>query len=50
MVYRSCAGFELVLMVWTALTGARTPFIWYRICVVVLSVVAGLLLAASFIS
>jgi hypothetical protein len=35
---------------WTAATGARTPYIWYRICLVVLSAVAGLLLAASIVS
>ena len=50
VVYRSCAAFELVLVGWTAATGARTPYIWYRICLVVLSVVAGLLLAASIVS
>lgn len=49
VVYRSCAAFELVLVGWTAATGARTPYIWYRICLVVLSVVAGLLLAASIV-
>ena len=50
VVYRSCAAFELVLVGWTAATGARTPYIWYRICLVVLSAVAGLLLAASIVS
>ncbi|HSD02442.1 MAG TPA: hypothetical protein VLB81_08740 [Gaiellales bacterium] len=49
VVHRSCAAFELVLVGWTAATGARTPYIWYRICLVVLSVVAGLLLAASIV-
>jgi hypothetical protein len=50
VVYRSCAAFELVLVGWTAATGARTPYVWYRICLIVLSVVAGLLLIASFVS
>ena len=50
VVYRSCAAFELVLVGWTAATGARTPYVWYRICLVVLSRVAALLLIASVAS
>ena len=50
VVYRSCAAFELVLVGWTAATGARTPYVWYRICLVVLSLVAALLLIASVVA
>jgi hypothetical protein len=31
----------------TAVTGARTPVVWFKICPVVLGCSAGLLLAAS---
>lgn len=37
----------LILAVLTTMTGARTPVIWFRICPVVLSVSAILLLLAS---
>jgi hypothetical protein len=50
VVYMSCAVFDLVLMVWTAATGARTPYVWYRICLAVLTAVAGLLIVASLVS
>jgi hypothetical protein len=46
-VYRAAAGLLAALAVLTALTGARTPVIWFKICPVLLSVAAVLLLAAS---
>jgi hypothetical protein len=49
VVYRAGAAFLLLLVGLTAATGARTPVVWYRICLVVLSSVAGLLLAASLV-
>ena len=47
VVYRAAAAFFALLVVWTAVTGARTPVIWYRICLVVLTAAAALLVAAS---
>jgi hypothetical protein len=47
LVYRVCAGFLAVLAVWTAVTGARTPVIWFRLCPLVMAGATGLLLAAS---
>jgi len=49
LVYRACAGFLVVLGTWTALTGARTPVIWFKLCPVVMGVGAGLLVAASLV-
>ena len=49
LVYRLCAGFLVVVGLWTALTGARSPVIWFKLCPAVLSVTAGLLLAASLV-
>ncbi len=49
VVYRAAAAFLLLLVGLTAVTGARTAVIWYRICVVVLTSVAVLLLAASLV-
>ena len=46
-VYRIIAGVLLALAVLTGLTGARTPVIWFKICPVVLSGAAALLVAAS---
>ena len=48
-VYRAVAGLLVVLAVLTALTGARTPIVWFRICPVLLTASAILLLVASFI-
>ncbi|MFJ4693946.1 hypothetical protein [Streptomyces sp. NPDC088766] len=45
--YRVTAGALLVLAVLTALTGARTPVVWFKICPVLLSASAVLLLVAS---
>jgi len=46
-VYRISAGMLLVMAAWTALTGARTSILPMKICPVVKSSVAALLLAAS---
>jgi len=46
-VYRIVAGALVALGVLTALTGARTPVIWFKICPVVMVASAALLVAAS---
>jgi len=46
-VYRISAAMLLVMAAWTALTGARTPILPIKICPVVKSAVAALLLVAS---
>ncbi len=46
-VYRVVAGLLLALAVLTALTGARTPVVWFKICPVLLTTSAALLLVAS---
>jgi hypothetical protein len=46
-VYRAAAGLLVALAALTAVTGARTPVIWFKICPVLLSVSAVLLLIAS---
>ncbi len=48
-VYRICAGVLVVLAVLTGLTGARTPVVWFKICPVLLTVSATLLLVASLV-
>jgi hypothetical protein len=45
--YRVTAAALFVLAVLTALTGARTPVVWFKICPVLLTSSAALLLAAS---
>jgi hypothetical protein len=45
---RITAGALLILAGLTTLTGARTPVIWFKICPVLLSASAALLLLASF--
>jgi hypothetical protein len=47
-VYRIAAGLLLALGALTALTGARTGVIWFKICPVLLTGSAILLLVASF--
>ena len=49
LVYRVCAGFLLAVGVWTAVTGARTKVIWFRMCPAVMALTAGLLMAASWL-
>lgn len=46
-VYRAAAGLLVGLAVLTALTGARTPVIWFKICPVLLGTSAVLLVVAS---
>jgi hypothetical protein len=46
-VYRAITGLLVALAVLTALTGARTPVIWFKICPVLLLAAAVLLLIAS---
>jgi hypothetical protein len=48
-VYRAAAGLLVGLAVLTAVTGARTAVIWFKICPVLLTTSAILLLVASFI-
>lgn len=48
-VYRAAAGLLAALGILTALTGARTPVVWFKICPVLLGGAAGLLLAASWL-
>ncbi|HEY7607568.1 MAG TPA: hypothetical protein VID07_12450 [Actinomycetes bacterium] len=45
--YRVVAGLLIALAVLTGLTGARTPVVWFKVCPLLLTVSAGLLLAAS---
>ena len=47
-VYRAASALLIALAALTALTGARTPVIWFKICPVVLAVTAAMLLIASF--
>jgi hypothetical protein len=46
-VYCVVAGLLVALAVLTALTGARTPIVWFRVCPVLLATSAVLLLVAS---
>ena len=48
-VYRAGAGLLIALAVLTAVTGARTAVIWFKICPVLLTTSAVLLLVASFL-
>jgi hypothetical protein len=48
-VYRVAAGLLLALAALTAFTGARTSVIWFKICPVLLTASATLLLVASFL-
>ncbi len=47
-VYRVTAGLLVALAVLTSVTGARTRVVWFKICPVLLSGSAVLLLAASW--
>jgi hypothetical protein len=40
IVYLACAGMLVAMAVLTALTGARTPAVWYKICPAVKTIVA----------
>ena len=46
-VYRAAAGLLLAIAILTAVTGARTPVFWFKICPALLSTTAVLLLIAS---
>ena len=48
-VYRVTAGLLAALGTLTALTGARTPVVWFKICPLLLGGPAVLLLAASLL-
>lgn len=48
-VYRAASALLIALAALTGLTGARTPVIWFKICVVLLSATAAMLLIASFL-
>jgi hypothetical protein len=47
-VYRAVSVVLIALAVLTALTGARTPVIWFKICPALLTAAAALLVIASF--
>ena len=47
LVYRVLAGVLVALAVLTALTGARTPVVWFKVCPFVLTSAAALLVVAS---
>lgn len=47
VVYRAVAAVLVALAVLTALTGSRTPVIWFKVCPFVLGSAAALLVAAS---
>lgn len=47
LAYRFVAAVLLVLAALTAVTGSRTPVVWFRVCPFVLSGAAALLVAAS---
>jgi hypothetical protein len=49
IVYRTSAGVFIVLAGLTAVTGARTPIVPFKICPFLLTVVAVLLLLGSFL-
>lgn len=48
-VYRIVAGALVAVGMLTALTGARTPVIWFKVCPVVMVTSAALLVAASLV-
>ena len=48
-VYRVVAGFLIALAALTAMTGARTSVVWFKICPVLLTGSAVLLLLASWL-
>ncbi len=47
IVYQVVAGLLVALAVLTALTGARTPIVWFKVCPVLLASSAALLFVAS---
>jgi hypothetical protein len=49
LVYRVSSAFLITIGIWTAMTGARTGVIWFKACPVVMTVSAGLLIAAGYL-
>ncbi len=49
VVYRVSAGFLILIGIWTAVTGARTGVIWFKMCPVVMTVSSALLITAGFV-
>jgi len=49
LVYLACAVMLLVMAILTAMTGARTPTIWYKICPAVKTIVAILFILGSLL-
>jgi hypothetical protein len=49
IVYRAVTGLLVALAVLTALTGARTPIVWFKVCPALLATSAALLLVASIL-
>jgi hypothetical protein len=47
-VYRIGAALLLALAVLTAVTGARTPVVWFKVCPLLLSSAAAVLLVVGF--
>ena len=49
LVYRVLAGALVALATLTALTGSRTPVVWFKVCPFVLTGAAALLIAGSLL-
>ena len=49
IVYLACAVMLLVMAVLTAMTGARTPTIWYKLCPAIKTVVAVLFILGTIL-
>lgn len=49
LVYRVCSGFLITIGIWTAVTGARTGVIWFKMCPVVMSITSAMLVTSSFL-
>ena len=47
VVYLACAGMLLIMAILTAMTGARTSAVWYKICPAVKTIVAVLFLLGA---
>jgi hypothetical protein len=49
VIYRACAAMLVVLAVWTAIMGGRTPVVQFKICPVVKTAVAALFIVGSLL-
>ena len=49
LVYRVCSGFLITIGIWTAVTGARTGVIWFKMCPVVMSITSAMLVTSTFL-